>query len=52
MTKGIANTYFKQWYKRKVWGGPPVDRIPVSIRKFFLFLREKKKIRNKKVLGK
>ncbi|HEC96237.1 MAG TPA: hypothetical protein ENI59_00990 [Euryarchaeota archaeon] len=52
VTKGIANTYFKQWYKRKVWGGPPVDRIPVSIRKFFLFLREKKKIRNKKVLGK
>jgi len=52
VTKGMANTYFKQWYKRKIWGGPPVDRIPVSIRKFFLFLREKKGIHNKKVLGK
>ena len=52
VTKGIANTYFKQWYKRKVWGGPTTERIPVSIRKFFLFLKEKKGIHNKKVLGK
>ncbi|RJS84157.1 hypothetical protein CW713_03045 [Methanophagales archaeon] len=52
VTKGIANTYFKQWYKRKVWGGPTTERIPVSIRKFFLFLKGKKGIHNKKVLGK
>ena len=51
VTKGIANTYFKQWYKRKVLGSPPIERIPVSIRKFFLFLKEKKGIHNKKVLG-
>ena len=52
VTKGIANTYFKRWYKRKVWGGPSIERISVSIRKFFLFLKEKKGIHNKKVLGK
>ena len=52
VTKGIANTYFKQWYKRKIWGGPSIEKIPVSIRKFFLFLKEKKGIHNKKVLGK
>ena len=52
VTKGIANTYFKRWYKRKVWGGPSIERIPVSIRRFFLFLKEKKGIHNKKVLGK
>jgi len=50
VTKGIANTYFKQWYKRKVWGGPSIERIPISIEKFFLFLKEKKGIHNKKVL--
>lgn len=52
VTKGIANTYFKQWYKRKVWGGPKTERIPISIRKFFIFLKEKKGIHNVKVLGK
>ena len=52
VTKGIANTYFKQWYRRKVWGGPSIERIPVSMKKFFLFLKEKKGIHNKKVLGK
>ncbi|MCD6468606.1 MAG: hypothetical protein J7L32_04805 [Thermoplasmata archaeon] len=51
MTKGIANTYFKQWYRRKVWGGPSIEKIPVSMKKFFVFLKEKKGIYNKKVLG-
>ncbi|MDI6916276.1 MAG: site-specific integrase [Thermoplasmatales archaeon] len=52
VTRGIVNTYFKQWYKRKVWGGQGIERIPVSIKKFFLFLKEKKGIHNKKILGK
>ncbi|MBI5001517.1 MAG: hypothetical protein HZB92_08365 [Euryarchaeota archaeon] len=50
VTKGIANTYFKQWYRRKVWGGPNIDRISITLKKFFLFLKEKKGIHNKKVL--
>lgn len=50
VTKGIANTHFKQWYKRKVWGGPNIDRIPVAIKKFFIFLRDKKEIHNQNVL--
>jgi site-specific recombinase XerD len=52
VTKGIANSYFKRWYKSKVWGGPDVDKVSVSIKKFFLFLKEKKGIHNQKVLGK
>jgi len=52
VTKGIVNSYFKQWYKRKVWGGPSIERIPISMKKFFLFLKEKKGIYNKNVLGK
>ena len=51
VTKGIANTYFKQWYKRKVIGGPSTESLPISIKKFFIFLKEKKEIYNKKVLG-
>jgi hypothetical protein len=52
VTKGMANSYFKRWYKRKVWGGPGVDRIPISMKKFFTFLKEKKGTYNQKVLGK
>lgn len=52
VTKGIANTHFKHWYKRKVLGGPSTDKISISIRKIFLFLKEKKGINNKTVLGK
>lgn len=52
VTRGIANTYFKQWYKRKVWGGPETDKIPITMKKFFVFLKEKKGMCNKKVLGK
>jgi len=51
VTKGIANTYFKQWYRRKVWGGPSIERIPVSMKKFFVFLKEKKEFITKKCLG-
>lgn len=50
--RGVANTHFKAWYKRKVWGGPTLDPLPVSIRTFFEFLAEKKRIRNEGVLGK
>lgn len=52
VTRGIANTHFRAWYKRKVWGGARLDELPVSIRKFFQFLAEKKGICNEKVLGK
>ena len=52
VTKGIANTHFKQWYKRKVLGGVSLEKIPISIRKFFVFLKEKKGIHNKKILEK
>jgi len=52
ITTGIAGSYFRDWYRRKVWGGPTVDRIPISMKEFFTFLSIKKNIHNEKVLGK
>lgn len=42
VTKGMANTHFRAWYKKKVWGGPDLEQVRVSLPKFFAFLREKK----------
>jgi len=52
VTRGIANTHFKAWYRRKVWGGPPLDQVRVSVHKFFRFLADRKGVVNEKVLGK
>lgn len=51
VTKGMANTHFRAWYKKKVWGGPDLEQVRVSLPKFFVFLREKKGIVNDKVTG-
>src|SRR3989338_3127978 len=52
VTKGMANTYFKQWYKRKVIDSTTSDEIRVAITKFFTFLSEEKNIVNQNVLSK
>ncbi len=50
ITRGIANTHFQKWYKRKVWDSTaPADR-KVALRKFFTFLSQEKGITNEKVL--
>lgn len=51
VTKGMANTHFRAWYKRKVLGGPDLEQVRVSVPKFFAFLREKKGIKNDWVEG-
>lgn len=51
VTKGMANTHFRAWYKKKVWGGPDLEQVRVSVPKFFAFLREKKGIVNEKITG-
>ncbi|MBF0211485.1 MAG: site-specific integrase [Desulfamplus sp.] len=51
ITKGMANTQFKQWYKRKVWDSSTTDDLRVAIDKFFKFLSKEKNIVNEKVLG-
>jgi site-specific recombinase XerD len=50
ITRGMVNTYFKQWCRRKVWGAPSPDQLRVSLKKFFSFLATEKGIVNEKVL--
>ncbi len=50
ITRGMVNTHFKKWWKRKVWDSTSPDELTVALRKFFLFLSEEKKIVNDKVL--
>jgi hypothetical protein len=38
VTRGMVNSGFRSWVKRKVWGGPDVDELRVSLRKFFQYL--------------
>jgi len=50
ITRGMVNTHFKKWWKRKVWDSTSPDELTVALRKLFLFLSEEKKIVNEKVL--
>ncbi len=38
VTKGMVNSGFRSWAKRKVWGGPDADELRVGLRKFFRYL--------------
>jgi site-specific recombinase XerD len=50
ITRGMVNTHFKKWWKRKVWDSTTSDQLLVALRKFFVFLAEDKGIVNEKVL--
>lgn len=50
ITKGMVNTHFKNWWKRKVWDSTTPDQLRVALRKFFVFLAEEKGIVNEKAL--
>ena len=50
ITRGMVNTHFKNWWKRKVWDSTTPDQLRVALRKFFVFLAENKGIVNEKVL--
>ena len=49
ITRGIANSHFRQWYQRKV-GDRTESELKTTIKKFFHFLAEEKSIRNEAVL--
>jgi site-specific recombinase XerD len=49
ITRGIANSHFRQWYQRKV-GDQTESELKATIKKFFHFLAEAKGIRNEAVL--
>ena len=50
VTRGVVNTHFKKWWKRKVWDSTTPDDLRVALRKFFRFLAAEKGIVNDKAL--
>ena len=50
ITRGMVNTHFKKWWKRKVWDSTTPDQLRVTLKKFFNFLTTEKNIVNEKVL--
>jgi hypothetical protein len=38
VTRGMVNSGFRSWVKRKVWGGPDADALRVGLRRFFRYL--------------
>lgn len=50
ITRGIANSHFRQWYKRKVLDSASAEDLRIALKKFFLFLEREKGIKNTKVL--
>jgi site-specific recombinase XerD len=50
--KGVVNTEFLRWYRRKVLNRLDQASLQSTIKKFFKFLAERKDIYNEKVLGK
>ena len=50
ITRGMVNTHFKNWWRRKVWDSTTPNQLRVALRKFFVFLAENKGIVNEKVL--
>jgi hypothetical protein len=50
ITRGMVNTHFKKWWKRKVWDYTTPDQITVALKKFFIFLATEKGIVNEKAM--
>ncbi len=50
ITKGMVNSHFRSWYKRKVWDSATETDLKVALRKFFQFLATEKGITNQKAL--
>ena len=50
ITRGMVNTHFRKWWKRKVWDSSTPDDLRVALKKFFRFLASEKGIVNEKAL--
>ncbi len=50
ITRGIVNSQFRRWYKKKVWDSATDSDLRVARRKFFQFLSTEKGIILQKVL--
>ena len=51
VSRGMANSAFRQWYKRKVLDAATPDDLRVALKRFFQFLATEKGIHNLKVLA-
>ena len=51
VTKGMANSYFRRWYKKKVWDNTTETDLKIALKKFFCYLRDEKQIVNSVVLN-
>ena len=50
ITKGIVNSHFRSWYKRKVMDSATDSDLRVALRKFFQFLASEKGLAHQKIL--
>jgi site-specific recombinase XerD len=50
VTKGMVNSHFRSWYKRKVLDSATDNDLRVALRKFFQFLATEKGIVHQKAL--
>ncbi|NJK29360.1 MAG: site-specific integrase [Acaryochloris sp. SU_5_25] len=50
ITKGMVNSHFRSWYKRKVMDSATESDLRVALRKFFQFLASEKGIVHQKVI--
>jgi len=50
ITRGMVNTHFKNWWKKKVWDSTTPNQLRIALRKFFVFLAEEKDVVNEKAL--
>lgn len=50
ITKGMVNSHFRSWYKRKVMDSATESDLRVALRKFFQFLATEKGMVHQKVL--
>ena len=51
ISRGMANSAFRQWYRRKVLDAASADDLRVALKRFFHFLATEKGIHNLKVLA-
>lgn len=50
ITRGMVNSHFRSWYKKKVWDSATENDLRVALRKFFQFLATEKGITNQKAM--
>jgi len=50
ITRGMVNSRFRSWYKKKVWDSATDNDLRVALRKFFQFLATEKGITNQKAM--